>query len=133
MTSRRRFSATKVVRSRTVELLEKRGAIIKTRPLEMPEYILHLEKKLIEEANEVVEVVTAEKRISELADALEVISALAATTGSSLEEIERVRQEKFIARGGCDQRIYCEYVEVSADNELAQYYQENHYPEIPVE
>ncbi len=132
MTARSRFSHEKLVRSRTAERLEKRGALVKTRQLELPEYITNLEKKLVEEAEEVMSTSTPEQRISELADVLEIINALSVATGFSLEDVERIRQKKLVERGGLDQRIYCEYVEVDTDNELAKYYRENHYPETPV-
>lgn len=132
MTARSQFSHEKLVRSRTAERLERRGAIAKTRLLELPEYITNLEKKLIEEVEEVAGAPTPEQRISELADVLEIIHALSLATGFSIEDVEHIRQKKLVERGGFDQRIYCEYVEVSADSDLATYYRENHYPETPV-
>jgi len=129
---RRRFSHEKLVRDKTIERLEKRGASVKTRRLGLQDYVVELEKKLVEEAGEVLGTNTAQERLSELADVLEVISALAGAAGSSLSEVERIRQEKILARGSFDKRTYCEYVEVDAAGELARYYTENNYPEVPI-
>lgn len=133
MTAQRRFSHEKLVRDKTVERLKKRGAsTIKTRTLSDIEYVEELGKKLIEESRETYEAPTLAERLSELADLLEIIHALADASGSSIKEIEHLRKDKVATRGGFDTRTYCEYVEVDADHELAKYYKESGYPELSI-
>ncbi len=43
--------------------------------------------------------------MEELADLLEVIRAVAAARGSSIGEVERIRQEKAAERGGFEKRL----------------------------
>ena len=61
---------------------------------------------MIEEANEFV----AEDSPEELADLLEVIHAIAKVKNISLEEVEKIRQEKRNKRGGFEEKIYLEDV-----------------------
>ena len=49
--------------------------------------------------------------IEELADLLEIMHALAEYHGSSIEEVEKVRQEKADKRGGFKEKIYLIEVE----------------------
>ena len=48
--------------------------------------------------------------MEELADLMEVIRAVVAARGSSIEEVERIRKEKAEKRGGFEKRILLESV-----------------------
>ena len=99
----------KLVRDRIPEIIRNNGEQPETRILSDEEYKLELEKKLYEEYNEVLES-KGKDRIEELADMLEVISALAKLENSSLGEVIEVSKEKVKKRGAFDKKIYLEKV-----------------------
>ena len=81
-----------------------------TRVMDNPSYRAALRAKLLEEAREAQEA-APEQLLSELADVLEVLRALAAAHGASWEDIESEAARKRAERGGFDQRIFLQYVE----------------------
>ena len=64
-------------------------------------YLAKLDEKLNEELAEYQE----NKSVEELADLLEVIRAVAVARGSSIEEVEAIRQDKAAKRGGFEKKI----------------------------
>ena len=96
----------KLVRDRIPEFIESTGKKFSTRILNDEEYITELKKKSYEELQEYMQVTNLNDAIEELADILEIMHALAECHGSSMEEIERVRQEKAVKRGGFKEKIY---------------------------
>ena len=100
----------KLVRDRIPEIIRNNGEEPETRILSDEEYKEELEKKLLEEYNEVLSTKTREERIEELADMLEIIKALALLEGSSLEEVCEVSKSKALKRGGFEKKIYLEKV-----------------------
>ena len=92
----------KLVRDRIPEIMENAGERPVIRVLEEAEYLSCLQKKLTEEVEEYLE----SGALEELADILEVVSALAAAQGSSAEALHQAAQKKREARGGFSQRIY---------------------------
>ena len=66
-----------------------------------------MNKKLLEECNEYLESGDAE----ELADILDVVQSLVVNQGKTMEDIEKVRQDKVENRGGFEERIFLEWVE----------------------
>lgn len=97
----------KLVRDKIPEIIELDGRKAVTRILDEKEMIKCLENKLQEEVNEYIE----DRTVEELADILEVIYALCRVKGVSLEELERTRAIKEIARGSFNERIFLEFVE----------------------
>lgn len=95
----------KLVRDQIPEKIASTGKQYSTRILENQEYISELRKKSREELEEYMNADSNDAAIEELADLLEVISSLAKVHGSSFEEVEKVRNEKFMERGGFDKRI----------------------------
>lgn len=89
----------KIVRDRIPEIIEANGSHAETETVEKPEIDKLLRTKLVEEAAEVQEA-DEEHLKDELADILEVVHALAATNGLTLEEIETHRLQKREERGG---------------------------------
>ena len=65
-----------------------------------------MDEKLDEELKEYQQ----DKSMEELADLLEVIRAVAASRGSSIEEVEKIRRKKAEKRGGLERRILLEQV-----------------------
>jgi predicted house-cleaning noncanonical NTP pyrophosphatase (MazG superfamily) len=100
----------KLVRDKIPEIIKNNNAEPFTRILNDEEYKQELEKKLLEEYNEVLITKTREERIEELADMLEIIKALALLEGSSLEEVCEVSKSKALKRGGFEKKIYLEKV-----------------------
>ena len=91
----------KLVRDRIPEIIEKQGKQCSCSVLSDEAYLEHLDLKLSEELGEYLE----DKSMEELADLLEVIRAVAAARGSSIGEVEKIRQEKAAERGGFEKRI----------------------------
>ena len=65
------------------------------------DYLARLDEKLNEELAEYQE----SKSMEELADLLEVIRTVAVARGSSIEEVEAIRQDKAAKRGGFEKKI----------------------------
>ncbi|PFP27659.1 phosphoribosyl-ATP pyrophosphohydrolase [Bacillus sp. AFS073361] len=101
----------KLVRDRIPEVIESTGKQFSTRILNNDEYIKELKKKSFEELNEYINTVNVNDAIEELADLLEIIHALAESHGTSIEEVERARQNKAQKRGGFKEKIFLIEVE----------------------
>lgn len=91
----------KLVRDRIPEIIEASGRTCVTEILSDEDYLLMVDAKLNEELAEY----HADQNIEELADLLEVIRACAVARGYTLEELERVREEKAAKRGGFAKKI----------------------------
>lgn len=97
----------KLVRDFIPQIIDQDGKKAHVRTLDEKEMIICLKNKLIEEVNEYLE----NESVEELADVLEVIYALCQNKKISIEELERTRKRKKIARGSFDERVFLEYVE----------------------
>lgn len=91
----------KLVRDRIPEIIEADGKTCICRTLSDAEYLEMLDTKLNEELTEYQE----SKSMEELADLLEVVRAVAAARGSSMDEVEAIRREKAEKRGGFEKKI----------------------------
>ena len=91
----------KLVRDRIPEIIESSGKSCKIVILPEEDYLQMLDAKLDEELAEYHE----DQNIEELADLLEVIRAAAIARGYTIEDLERVREEKATKRGGFAKRI----------------------------
>lgn len=101
----------KLVRDRIPAIITADGGQPVTRVLDDDAgYEAALRAKLLEEAHE-AQAADAELA-SELADVLEVLRTLAATHQLSWEDIVSVADRKRAERGGFDNRIFLEYVEL---------------------
>jgi predicted house-cleaning noncanonical NTP pyrophosphatase (MazG superfamily) len=100
----------KLVRNKIPEMIEAAGKTAKFEILNSAQFAQELDKKLIEEATEVIEATDKTSKTEELADLLEVIYAIAENSEISLEEIEKVRLSKREERGGFDRRIWLKSV-----------------------
>ncbi len=98
----------KLVRDKIPELIEKEGKQSICSILSDEEYLEFLDRKLSEELEEYQE----DKSMEELADLLEVMMAVAKARGSSIEKIERIRQQKADKRGGFEKKILLEEVRI---------------------
>lgn len=133
MTRQHRFKLDKLIRDKVApKILHSYAITAASRTMEQDEYIKHLHKKLIEEAQEVLEAKTKDEVKEELADLLEVMFSLGLVHDISFDDIEKARCQKKITDGGFEGRIYCEYIEMNSDNQYIDYYksQPHKYPEI---
>ena len=91
----------KLVRDRIPEIIEAGGKRCVCFTLSDEEYLSKLDEKLNEELAEYQE----SKSMEELADLLEVIRAVVAARGSSIEEVEGIRRDKAAKRGRFEKKI----------------------------
>ena len=100
----------KLVRDRIPEIIRNNGENPEIRILSDEEYKEELEKKLLEEYNEVLNA-SGSDRIEELADMLEVMISLAALEEKSLDDVIFEADKKREKRGGFKEKIYLKRVE----------------------
>ena len=103
------MSYEKLVRDKIPEIIRSNGEEPEIRILSDEEYKQELEKKLLEEYNEVLDA-TGASRIEELADMLEVMISLAALEEKTLDDIIAVADKKREKRGGFKEKIYLKSV-----------------------
>jgi len=127
-----RFKIGKMVRDKMPDKLRALGIAPSIRLLSREEYLEHLNKKLMEEAEEVITADSNEKKAEELGDLLEVMCAVATSIGITIEDVERLRREKAERRGGYTKGLFCECDELSEDNLYYSYYltRQDQYPEL---
>lgn len=132
MNKMRRFKVDKLVRDKITEISSNDGVTNFIRELQHEEYLSRLNAKLIEEAHEVVNTKDNSELAEELADLLEVLHAIAVTNNIELEEIEGIRLKKKQERGGFENKIYIDYIEIPDDHQRVSYYllKAKEYPEI---
>ena len=96
----------KLVRDRIPDIISNDRKTAKIREIDGAELRRALVEKLSEEGQEYLEGMKSE----ELADILEVIHALIESDGSTIEEIERIREIKKEERGGFSKGFFLESV-----------------------
>ena len=91
----------KLIRDKIPEIIEQSGKKCIVEVMDNDTYIEYLDQKLNEELAEYQQ----DKSIEELADLLEVIYAVVAARGYSVEKLERIRLEKAKERGTFEKRL----------------------------
>ncbi len=91
----------KLVRDRIPEIISQQGKVPITYVAGNEEYFTRLKQKLEEEVKEFQQ----SGSVEELADILEVVYALGEHLGVSREELEAIRERKYLERGGFKERI----------------------------
>lgn len=99
----------KLVRDNIPNIIQLNGEMPVTRILEDDVYRMELEKKLNEEYYEVLEA-SGDDRIEELADMLEIISALAKLENKTLQDVIDCSERKKEKRGAFEKKIFLEKV-----------------------
>ena len=94
----------KLVRDNIPEIMIENGAKPVTRILTDEEYLIELNKKLLEEVNEYLE----SQNIEEIADIEEVILAILNIKGITRDNLEEVRKTKTLKRGAFNKKIFLE-------------------------
>lgn len=133
MTSKRRFAMNKLVRDQAPKILEDLGLTVDWSFFQdNARYQEALLEKLSEECQEVREAAgNLDAFCEELADVLEVIRSLASAHGISMEKIEKIRQHKFLKKGGFFNKVYMKSVSGTSDNPHLQYFANSpRYPEM---
>jgi predicted house-cleaning noncanonical NTP pyrophosphatase (MazG superfamily) len=105
--------------------MHKEQVIVYSKTLSKEEYIQQLKNKMVEEAHEVLESNSRDNLITELADVLEVISALAKAGDLSMKEIRATQRKKRDENGYFHHENYINYIEVAQDNRKVIEYMEN--------
>lgn len=117
----------KLVRDKIPEEINKNGdRKANYRILENEEYLKELDKKLFEEAHEFIE----EHSVKELADLIEVVSAIMKANNISLEDVEKARKIKSEKKGKFENRIYLidveqDYADEREEKELNKEWRKN--------
>ena len=91
----------KLVRDKIPDIIEADGKTCKVEVLSENDYLEMVDSKLDEELAEYHK----DKSIEELADLIEVIYAATEARGYSLDELEKIRQEKAAKRGAFQKRL----------------------------
>ena len=94
----------KLVRDNIPEIMIKNKAKPVTRILSDEEYLIELNKKLLEEVKEYLE----SGEIEELADIEEVIIAILNAKNTTKDNLEEIRQTKVKKRGAFNKKIFLE-------------------------
>ena len=92
----------KLVRDRIPEIIRNSGKTPIIEILSQEDYLIELDKKLNEEVAEY----QADKSLEEMADILEVLFAICAARGYSLDELMQARNAKREKRGGFADKIF---------------------------
>lgn len=103
------MSYNKLVRDKIPEIIKNNNETPITRILSDEEYKVELEKKLLEEYQEVLKA-SGNERLEELADMLEVMISLASLDDATLEDIIELADKKRNKRGGFKEKIFLESV-----------------------
>ena len=108
-----RYTYNKLVRDKIPENIDSEpGRKSKYKILDDKEYLIELNKKILEEENEFIEV----NSIEELGDLMEVINAIMKLKGYKMEDVYKVMKEKADKKGAFNNRIYLEYVDEEKRN-----------------
>ncbi len=97
----------KLVRDKIPEIISSQGKKCCVEVMDSEAYLEMVDKKLGEELEEYYK----DGSIEELADLLEVLYAAVAARGYTLDELERVRKEKLLKRGGFEKKLLLKHVE----------------------
>lgn len=132
MAQKIRFKYDKLIRDRVPEILRKRGISLNERIMGQTEYIERLKNKLQEEALEVQNSPNTEELKEELADVLEVLTALIQALEFDFEDIMHTAKLKRDEKGGFADRVYCDFIEMDANHQSVVYHRDrpDQYPEI---
>jgi len=92
----------KAIRDKIPEIIKESGKNCNVKKLDNSEFLIRLEKKLVEELEEYQE----SKNVEELADILEVIYRISELKGVVFDELDKIRQKKAEQRGKFDDNLF---------------------------
>lgn len=117
-----KFLLNKLGRDKTAECFFNDGVTPQYRQITGSEFCAELDRKLLEEAQEVVEAKDKTERTVEFADLLEVIESMAKAHDITMEDVLKAKAEKLHERGGFDKGIYIESISMPEDNPRVLYF-----------
>ena len=92
----------KAIRDKIPEIIKATGNRCLIKKLADPEFLVELEKKLTEELEEYLK----SRSLEELCDIIEISMRIAELHGVSNPELERIRKEKNVERGGFSKNLF---------------------------
>lgn len=102
----RKFIQNKLWRDKAIDRLEAHGSKVHWSRLDSPEFLKQLKIKLLEEAQEVANSSSKESLFEELADVLEVMTALCELHETTLQDVQLLQRKKHEERGGFEGRKF---------------------------
>lgn len=128
----RRFKTDILVRNNRIEQMQNQGLTVDYRILSDEEYREELNRKLIEESNEVIAASGLDDLSSEIGDVLEVIDAMVELYGLDMDKIQQKKLKKQKKIGKFDKKYKTNWVEADDSNDVVEYYlaRPEKYPEI---
>lgn len=109
-----KFLVQKLIRDNFADLDHWQGI----RVLSEDEFIHELKRKLIEEAEEVMESKSLEETLKELADLQDIIDTLAKYLKLLKSDISKAQAKKQAKRGGFERRIFAEVIDLKDNDRL---------------
>lgn len=92
----------KAIRDKIPDIIEESGKNCNVKKLTNSEFLIQLEKKLVEELSEYQE----SKNVEELADILEVIYRISELKGITSDELDSIKNDKAKKRGKFDNNLF---------------------------
>ena len=125
------FTFNKLVRDKIPAGIKAAGNTPEVRVLDHEEYLRELIKKLSEEASEISNA-TKDELPSEIADIVEIVSALCTTLNIMPQQLEEYRRAKNEKAGAFSEKLYISTVKTLPDSPWNEMYRKNahKYPEI---
>lgn len=96
----------KLIRDKIPGIIAMTGKKANTATLSDEDYINELRKKTKEELHEYLAADNDPDALEELADLLELMHALTNVHGSTIEDVEKIREKKAEQRGGFNERVF---------------------------
>ena len=96
----------KLVRDNILEMIKADNLSYHAKTLNSEELLVQIKKKMMEEANEFNEANTNKDTIEELADILELVYAAVSSLDISYEQLEEIRKQKKLQRGGFEKALF---------------------------
>lgn len=116
----RSFLLRKLIRDKVLNNMQELGQQITYHKLSDEDFLPELKRKLVEEATELQ--ASEETSISELADIQEVIDQICRELHISAADLQTEQAKRREKRGGFDDRIYVERLDLKDDDPWAAYY-----------
>jgi predicted house-cleaning noncanonical NTP pyrophosphatase (MazG superfamily) len=127
-----KFLGDKLGRDKSLKRLEAEGVTCQYRYVSGDELRQALQRKIVEEAEEVQETNDKQEIVNELADVLEVIDGLCKAYEISMADVLKEKAKRYETRGGFETGWYLETFEMDANNPKINYFRgaPHKYPEI---
>ena len=106
----------KLVRDNIPEMTKDEGGFTKFKILSNEEFLTEITKKIVEEAQEVVDAKDKQEMTTEIGDVLEIIDEIIKVSGIDKKEIEKSRIKKRQERSGFDNHIFLKSVKIPKDH-----------------